>query len=239
MNLNRLAAAATIVLLCSSNAPAGVINFDDVDARGSTTGFADAGRYRGQGIQFGQNIPFLAVAAAWPGFFPTFVAQGGTTPNTTLLTLGESVGMLALDAFFVTPGTSTPSRTDFVSIRAFDTEVGSTLGTLTAFDADNAVVDTASLVTPISQSGVLTVQGSGIVRVHLSADSDGAGFDNLVFNTPNTSNTPTPHTPTPHTPTPRALPEPATWALFALGVFGVSLRKRWRPGAPSLAAFPY
>jgi hypothetical protein len=197
VNANRLAIAGTVVLLgiCSADAAAAIINFDDVDAQGSTR-FARANQYRG--VVFSRTIPIEDVSSVESPFYPAFVGQGGTLRNG--LALNQGIGVLSLDLDFEVP-------TNRVSVRVFDTEVGTVLGTLQAFDVNGLLLDTATLITPDSQSAVLSVQGSGIARVRFSVDSDGAVFDNLYFGS-------------------RAVPEPATWGLVVLGALILSLRGR-------------
>jgi hypothetical protein len=97
--------------------------------------------------------------------------------------LSSSTGT-SIEAFFVVPGTTTPATTDFVRILAFDSEVGSMLGYLYAYDSSNNLLDTEYRSTPASRGSYLEVEGAGIARIVIGTDSDGAEFDNLSFNTP-------------------------------------------------------
>ena len=198
---------ATVFLPCSENACAVIIDFDDFSTGGGGTGFAAADRYRSQGIVFAAGIPIDNVAIIEPAYYPTFLVQGGTSSNAMSLSL-QTIGVLSIDAYFVIPNTSTPGVTDLVRIRGFDTGVGSILGTLVAFDINDVLIATQTLITPPSQSAVLEVSVPGIARVRFSTDADGAYFDNLIFNAPT------------------VVPEPSTFSLLVLGTTLIALCAR-------------
>jgi hypothetical protein len=179
------------------------IGFDDFDAGGGTA-FAAADRYVSQGIVFSRTIPVEDVQAVEPAFFPTFLAQGGTPPNAMALTPVSPVGFLSIDASFVAPGTVTLGTTDLVSVRVFDTDVGTTLGTLEAFNSSGVLIASDTATTPPSQAGTLEVAVPGIASVQFSSDSDGADFDNVFFDTPVAA----------------AVPEPGTMSLLLAPLLG-------------------
>lgn len=200
-NEMQLVFVAVVVLLLDQNLRAGTIGFDDFNA-GAGTGFAVADRYSAQGIVFSRNIPIENVSVVEPAFYSTFVAAGGTPTNAVALTLASPVGFLSIDSTFVVPGTSTAAVTDLVRIQVFDTEVGSTLGTLLAYNAGNQLIAAATAITPASENGILQVSAPGIARVEFSSDADGADFDNLFFDPPVAG----------------AVPEPVTPALLGVGI---------------------
>jgi len=173
-------AIAVAVTIANKAVLAATIGFDDFNTGGGTA-FAAANRYVSQGIVFSRTIPVEDVQAVEPAFFPTFLAQGGTPPNAMALTLVSPVGFLSINASFVVPGTATPATTDLVSVRVFDTNVGTTLGTLEAFNSSGVLIATDTATTPPSQAGTLEVAVPDIASAQFSSDSDGADFDNLVF----------------------------------------------------------
>jgi hypothetical protein len=186
-----LGVIAVAVTVANKAALGETIGFDDFDTGGGTA-FAAANRYVSQGIVFSRTIPVEDVQAVEPAFFPTFLAQGGTPPNAMALTPVSPVGFLSINASFVVPGTATPGITDLVSVRVFDTEVGTTLGTLEAFNSSGVLIATDTATTPPSEAGTLEVAVPDIASVQFSSDSDGADFDNVSFDTPVAAAVPAP-----------------------------------------------
>jgi hypothetical protein len=194
-------------------AVSGLIAFDDFSPP-SGFGFASADRYRNSGVVFDRAIPIENVSAVEPGFFPAFLAQGGTTPNALALTVAFAGAGLSIDVLFVEPGTSMPTTTDFFQARFFDTEVGSLLGKLEAFDSNGILIASASVSTPSSMSALLQINTPGTARVRLSTDGDGTDIDNFVFNV-------------------ASVPEPTTIVLFVIGLAVLArvlfIEKLWKP----------
>ena len=180
-SLFRVGALPYLLAVAAVALPVGVtattINFDDFTVTGGTS-FASSTRYQGIGAIFSRDIPIEHVAIAEPGNLADFVTLGGTTPNA--LALNTALGS-QIDLMFVLPGTFTPATTDSVQVLFFDTEIGSTLGTIQAFDINNNLIATRTMTTPASKGAVLEVNTSGITRVRFSVDADGADLDNLVF----------------------------------------------------------
>ena len=127
---------------------ANTINFDEFTVVGGTS-FAASNRYQSVGVLFNRNIPIENVGVAEPPNLTGFLSLGGTAPNALALnnTLGSQI-----DLTFVIPGSTTPATTSSVAVLFYDTEVGSTLGTIQAFDASNVLIATETMATPASQS---------------------------------------------------------------------------------------
>lgn len=175
------------LLLGASFSPLGIgqsnsIDFDDYPSGGLT--FAAASRYQALGIVFSRDIPIYSVApveATW--WVNMFRAGGGSLPN--VLPLSATVDpRLAIDVYFVVPGTSQPATTDLVSALFADSEVGSTIGRFEAFDADGHLITTQSPITPQSRTSVLQISAPGISRVRFTDVADGVEIDNICFHTP-------------------------------------------------------
>jgi len=168
------------ILMVSGTAIAGTINFDDYVFT-PTVVYAAADRYQALGIIFGGEIPIANVVRLEPQNYQYFLNVGGTGPNA--MCLSSSTG-ISIEASFVVPGTTTPATTDFVRILAFDSEVGSMLGYVLAYDMAGSLIATSYRTTPSTRGGYLEVDGPGIASIVIATDSDGAEFDNLSFNTP-------------------------------------------------------
>ncbi len=193
-----------LAMLVAASAKAVTIDFDDVATAGFTQVAAD--HYRPQGIVFDGLIPVQNLALGAPTFHDdVFVPAGGTTPNTMSLSLPLG-GDLDIEGTFVLPGTSTPGVTDLVQVLVFDTEVGTSLGTLEAYDSFGGLLQSVSMTTPVSQHAVYTISMPGIAGIRFVQDSDGGSFDNLVFNTP--------------------VPEPSTAFLLAFGQLSLAAARR-------------
>jgi hypothetical protein len=106
---------------------------------------------------------------------------------------------------FVVPGQHVAGVTDFVSVWMHDTNVGTTLGVLEAYDAQGQLIGMDTLNTPPSQTGQLIVSSPGIAYVLLYADADGSQFDDITFAAP--------------------VPEPVTVGMLVVGS-AVLLRRR-------------
>lgn len=155
------------------------IGFDDLRP-GADVLSVDPSRYRGEGIVFDRWIPVYDVYAL-PSQFADPLRAGGGSPSTVLvlsdaLNTGTSIG-----ASFALPGTTTPALTDFVQVVFGDTNVGTTRGTIEAFDKAGNLIDSATTITPDSQAAVLEVSAPGIARVRISTDADGCVVDSIAF----------------------------------------------------------
>ncbi|MFZ1946843.1 MAG: hypothetical protein WAW06_04800 [bacterium] len=156
------------------------VNFDDYVFSGSLS-YAAADRYRSAGIVFGRDIPVENVQLFEPQSYSLFLSWGGTAPNALCMT--QSTG-LTMQAWFYLPGTTTPATTSLVRMLVMDTEVGSTLGVLLAYDEGHNLIDSNARLTPSSMGGYLEIDAPGIAEIYFYTDADGATFDNLTFTTP-------------------------------------------------------
>jgi hypothetical protein len=157
------------------------IDFDDLGDQGSSLRFAPSNHYAGRGVIFSRDIPFSNVCGAgWPCSF--WATRGGTTPN--FMNLPGPPAAREIEMRFVVPGTTIPATTDYVAALLGDSNVGTTNGTLEAFDADGSLLAAQSGITPAGQTNRLEIHTNGIARVRLSVDSDGGVVDNIVFTCP-------------------------------------------------------
>ena len=193
---------AAIVASLGSAAVASVITFDDLDAGGGAA-FAPADTYRDVGVVFSRDFQFYDVVAVDPTFAQVFYANGGAPPNSLVLTPGFPGGFLTIDATFVMPGTNVPTTMDHVSAFFGDSNAGTSIGVLEAYDATDQLLGTDTAVTDASFSALLEVSAPGIAYVRFTQDADGGVVDSFAFT-----------------------PEPATLSLLALG--GLSLLRRRR-----------
>jgi len=166
--------------MLSQTAIAATISFDDYTFSGPL-GYAAAARYQELGIIFGTGIPVANVPEFEPQNYQYFLNAGGSAPNA--MCLASATG-LSIAASFVVPGTTTPATTDFVRILAFDSEVGSILGYISAYDTNGDLIDSDVRSTPSAKGAYLEISSPGIASVVIGTDSDGAEFDNLIFNMP-------------------------------------------------------
>ncbi len=166
-----------------------VLNFDDLPV-----GSMVDSNYRSKGALF--SIGCVVHAYGEPGFGPNV----GSPPH--CLAVFEQP--IRID--FVVPGTEIPGTTDNVSVWMSDTEVGSLLGILDAYDADGLLLDHTEITTPGTREDVLNVEGEGIAYVLIRADIDGSVVDNIDIGIP--------------------VPEPATLSLLAVGALTLIRRRR-------------
>lgn len=181
-------AAGLVVAVVGLSEPvrAVVINFDDLDA--SAGPVIVASQYSAEGVIFDG----LAVIEALPG-------QASSVPNAGVINDEAPFNLLVIAIF----------SSDMDSVSAFfsDTEVGSQLVIKRAFDAGGTEVDVATVVTPTSESQIVSLSASGIRSVTLETDADGTLFDDFTFTA--------------------EVPEPDALALLVVGLTAiVSFRRR-------------
>jgi len=150
------------------------IDFDDIVV-GGVFRTVPADQYLSEGILFDQPIEIVDVEMWSPPYVGEFVAGGGTLPNAWVI-----LASLQFEATFVIPGTSIPTTIDSIVLHVFDTNVGTTFGTLEAFDLHGTLLAT---ITETNTGGATTyeVSESGIARIRITDDGDGAFWDNIVF----------------------------------------------------------
>ena len=155
------------------------IDFDDVEVTAGV-GWTDWDHYRDIGVLFSHDLCLENVGLGEPGFQPTFELGGGTEPNGLALSYA-ACGHVIIEATFVIPGTDIPTTADVVTADAFDAQVGTSLGTLEAYDAEDNLIASDTQTTPTCGYGSYQVTGPGIARLKIIQDSDGGLFDNFYF----------------------------------------------------------
>jgi len=186
MNVSRRIAASAIgtaLLAVMGTATAhagsdGLITFDEIQFDGVLTTIA-ADHYLNQGVLFGDTPHLVDITLGQPDQIPQFVAGGGSLNN--VLVLANSINQTFIDLFFVAPGTTAPAVTSWFSVLAFDTDIGTQLGAIEAYDIDGNLLGFADAVTDESFVGTLSLEFEGIHRIRLITDADGNMFDNIAF----------------------------------------------------------
>jgi hypothetical protein len=163
---------------------AATITFDDVNVPSDYLMVPADQYYFTAGISFSDAITVINVSVGDPTFVSTFVNGGGTLPNALALTPHSPSQALAIEGNLSVPGTSIPAVTNMVQIDGYDSNVGTETGTLTAYDVNGVVVGSMTIMTGTSCHGLFTLSHTGIHRIRIATDSDGALFDNLRFNAP-------------------------------------------------------
>jgi hypothetical protein len=173
-------------LLCLATvawAQQATITLDDVNASTNTVVFAPADHYRSLGAVFTRDFPVYELGRIEPTFRPSWLAAGGTQSNAMPLTTTFDP-RLSIDMTFVLPGTLTRATTDYVRALFGDGNLGTSIGTLEAFDLSGTLVASATATTPTTFWLPLEVSAPRIARVRFTVDVDGGAIDNITFNTP-------------------------------------------------------
>ncbi len=193
-----LAAAGILGLVfLTTSAKATVIGFNALDT--SAGSVAVTNQFAGLGVTFSD----LIVVDGTPFF--------SSSPNSGVIDDGAPAS-LTVTATFAADVTA-------ISAIFFDTEVGSLLVSIEAFDiSDNSLGTTTVNSTAASADPTLgTLVGlssiGAIRKVTMTTDVDGALFDDFTF-TPGISG---------------SVPEPGTLALFGFGLAGLVLARRRKP----------
>jgi hypothetical protein len=111
---------------------------------------------------------------------------------------------------FINPVTGGIMTTDSVSASFMDTEVGTILGTMRAYDNFGNLIAEATKITPASTFDTIAISVPGIASVYMTTDCDGAGIDTIRFAALN------------------AIPAPGAMLLGGIGVGIVGLMRRRR-----------
>lgn len=154
-----------------------VIDFNDITANGLYVS-VPADHYQSEGMLFATDFQVNNMnyeAGWWP---PIAEGLGASLPNS--LDIGDSNNVA--DIHFVVPGTSSPATTDRFGALFMNSEVGSLLARIEAFDATGTLLTSVTSNTPASMGAVVEVTAPGISRVRVSSASNGADVDNLYFN---------------------------------------------------------
>lgn len=188
LNLHTSAAMlACSLLVAGAPAKATVIGFDSIDA--SAGPVAVTSQFAGLGVSF-SNLFVMESSAPFVSTAPNVGVINDEVPFSLLVTATFSAAVSDVSAVF------------------FDSNVGTNLVTMKAFDAANALLGTTIATTPGSQMQVVSLSFAGTRRVTLETDADGSLFDDFTF--------------TPAV----AVPEPGMVALFGFGLAAMGLGRR-------------
>ncbi len=218
LRTGRIAAAAItapalalgIGSIAMANGSGGQIDFDELVFDGVLTSLSPD-HYLGQGVFFGETPYIVDLTIGQPGQLGEFVIGGGTLDNALVLSSG--IDQFFMDIYFVVPGTLAPATTDWFSVVAFDTDLGTQLGAIEAYDIDGTLIGFDDAVTDLSFMATLSLAIEGIHRIRLITDADGAFFDSLAFGKLVSAS-------------PGDIPAPASIVALALG--GLLSRRRRR-----------
>jgi len=184
-------AQADVVVVDFDSAPTGFLtNFYS-----STAGVTFSGGGGSNGIEI---VPYSLSSTTYPGLPSNFYNPG------------NKVGLVYSPIIFATFANEVSN----VSMTFADTELGSILGAMTAFDfSGHQIGFTNFVLTPFTTYpgfSVLSLNMSGIHLIAFQTDGDGAVVDNLTFTT---------------------VPAPGALALLGLGLFGIGGLRRNRKAA--------
>lgn len=181
----------SIVMACASASSvfAGTITFEEpgVQLPVAGVGLIAPDLYRPIGAVF-QRPPVVGdFSVLDPSFAAAFFASGGgSSPNAVALTTGfadPDLNGLTLRMDFVRPGTNLNATTDSVTVVFGDAaaNIGTSIGTLEAYDANGSLLTSATAMTTSSLRELLAVSAPGIAYVVLIQDADGGVVDNVQF----------------------------------------------------------
>jgi|GEM_PF-6811117 len=180
-SMNRLLRCAVALgVFSSALADISVINFDDLVVPG-TTGMASESRYIFTGARFDFPLTIYNVDNGAPTWYTQYFLPGGGSGKNALV-LGSENSTNGIT--FTIPGTTQRGVIQGFYLDAFDTEVGSSIGTLKTFDANGMSLGTYTDPTPVSNHRRLQASTNGIHRIEVEVDADGGLFDNFSFPRP-------------------------------------------------------
>lgn len=181
------ATLACSLLVGGAPAQATVIGFDSIDA--SAGPVAVTSQFAGLGVSF-SNLFVMESSAPFVSSVPNVGVINDEAPFSLLVTATFSAAVSDVSAVF------------------FDSNVGTNLVTMKAFDAANSLLGTTIAMTPGSQMQVVSLSFAGTRSVTLETDADGSLFDDFSFTRA------------------VAVPEPGTVALFGFGLAAMCLGRR-------------
>lgn len=183
-------------LFYQTTAHAILIDFDDLEASGGPTAITD--QYQSLGVVF-EDL-FIVDESTNP-----FYTSGAGSSEVSLSNVGqindENPFSLSVTAIF-------NGTTDFIQATFFDSEIGTQLIKMIAYDILGNIIDIVDVVTPAQQFSIVGISAAGIHKVVMETDSDGAGIDNFTFNST------------------QEIPEPTPISLFILCIAGLIFWRR-------------
>lgn len=193
MNLTRLVVAPALLCLGTlASAEVVTINFEDLAESTSVTN-----QYAHLGVHFSMT-PVVDPSGTLRSSVEVFSYAKGDF-GTRAAGLWASPVLITFD-----------SAVSNFSVLMNDTERGTTLGTVRAYDAGGKLIDyvtdtTGNYNTSWFYQNTLRIQAGGIRSVVLMSDADGAVFDNITFT---------------------RIPAPGAASLLGLGLLGAARRRR-------------
>ncbi len=154
-----------------------VVTFDAIDASGGPVEVGDV--FQADGVLF-ENLWVRDISD--DPFHLTGAGSGVSTLPTAAGLNDEPPSVLMATVRFVDPSTGLPAGTGSIEFDAFDTEVGTTLVTVSAFGMNGLLLYEETFVTPPAQRLHVVIPVSCVGRIELSTDTDGADLDNLQWN---------------------------------------------------------
>lgn len=205
MNIKSLIKRVAFVAAVAATIQAGSAQASTVtiDFNSAPIGF-QTNTYAAQGVTFSGGLLGAGVnvqSFVSGGYSPVFTVAGNQSLFLNTVDVNDHVTH--------TPSTFATFAFDVsnVSMIFADSEIGSYLGRIIAYNAANVQIgDTGYLTTPGSGYATLSLNVSGIRKLEFYTDWDGAVVDNLVYTVADVV----------------AVPEPATLALLGLGLAGIA-----------------
>lgn len=179
--------ALVLLLMSVGSARATVIGFDSLDASSGPVSVTN--QYAGLGVTF-SGLYITEGSAPYVLSHPNVGVINDETPYSLLVTAVFAGDVGSVSALF------------------FDSNVGTNLVTMKAYDASDSLLGTTDVLTPGSQMASVGLSFAGIRKITMETDTDGSLFDDFTF-------------------TPAiAVPEPGTLALFGLSLGALALARR-------------
>jgi len=139
-------------------------------------------QYQDVGIVFDESDPAMVFA---DDNEQNAQRWGYSRPNIAyVFAAGTYPGQGPIVARFVAPDGS-PATTDWFSVLLADANVGTELGTVTAYDSSGTVLYSVTVMTPSPpepEYATIEISAEGIAEVLITTDADGSYVDDISFN---------------------------------------------------------
>jgi hypothetical protein len=162
-----------------------------------------------------ESTPYVAVVALGGGHATSGINGIGGVDASGLLSYATPIRI----EFFLPGSPTTPAATDFVSIRNDLIANGTEPVTIEAFDVSGTLLGRTTMIDDHTFTLSLSAPGIHSVRISEGLSPGAAAFDDFTFNGALV-----------------AVPEPSTWALFAIGIGALVILRLSRP--PNTALEP-